>query len=1215
MPNLEVTLFGSPRLSIEGSMVNSRVDKAIALIATLALCGPSLNRDSLIAYLWTNSEISKAHGALRTALWRLRSAGLDPWLEIERDQVTLHLNEDFWLDVLEFQKCLEQAQQHNHPTTEACPVCFPLLTRAVDLYKGDFMCGYNLRNAAGFDEWRTQYNQVLHNDYLTSLERLVKGLYKHANFDQAIHIGRRWLAVDPYNENAHSLFLKIYASNGERANAIAHYRSYKRLVEKNLNIPPSEEITNFYQHLLYGKNPSTKPIIKLTIPVILQLDLEQVTNLWAKHGNLMGQVINHLSHLIKDQTRRFGGRIIQNSGDSHTILFERGQPLYFAIAVFRQIGLTKLGLPGQLQVRMALTTISSPQSGLPEYATDIFLCSQLLQAASGRQILLTSQVMHEIELPVGARTHDLGRYSLPGQTNPVQVFELIHPHLPNTERSFLHSLTKTPYNLPVQTTRFVGRESELVELSELLAQPECRLLTLVGPGGVGKTRLAIQTLSQIQSGFPDGIYVVSLVAHPNSDSIYRPIAEALKISFNNVVDQSDQLIQYLGNKRILLLLDNLEHLLQSGQFIVKILDSAPGVKLMVTSRERLNLYSETIFEVRGLPYPAQPDSLDLEQYGAIKLFVQNARRILPGYLLRPNDKPAVIRICSLVDGLPLGIELASSWVRAYSCQEIADSIQDNLDFVRTTSQDVPIRHRSLRAAFDHSWILISEESRRMLVRLSIYRDGFSLQAAQYMHAVPIMLADYIDKSLLTRQSSGRYYMPETIRVYAEEKFKQDTQEYSRTINTYCDYYRDFLIKKVQGISTKAGPIIIDEIHTEYKNILVALTQALDYGNWQDLSKSLYPLFSYLSMLGNFREERDIALSLRNRLVELVGMQQPNLYFTLMRWEGWATFHLGFHQEGLEKLQASLEYTQEQGLIADEATTLLFLAEAHRRLGDLTKAFQEIQLCLNLMEKLVGPAIPHPKRLSGHVMVVYASILLNLKRVEEARQILTDCLEVLDQSESHYGFVHLFEVQAQLAVIDQKYEESRQLRLQALEIAQKFGDWRESALILNNLSQSEVPLGNIQAAISYITEAEKICDEMGERQMAAICNNNLGYYTLTFNKNPTEAILYYTKALALFRELSNLRGIFFTLRDISRAYLLDCNTTPARTNLIEALEVGRQLGDPGLAIHLLPVLARFLAQSDQLSRAIQLCKITIEQSIIEQDLRDEASEFWLNSKMN
>ena len=252
---------------------------------------------------------------------------------------------------------------------------------------------------------------------------------------------------------------------------------------------------------------------------------------------------------------------------------------------------------------------------------------------------------------------------------------------------------------------------------DLLRNPSCRLLTLAGLGGIGKTRLGLEAAAKMLDEFSNGAYLVSLSSTSSADFLLSTIADALKFSFYSQENPRVQLLNYLREKSMLLVLDSFEHLMAEVELLGDILQSAPGVKILVTSRERLNVREEWPFEVEGLPVPEQDDVEGAESYSAVQIFLHGARRISREFSLSGDETRAVIRICEQMKGMPLGIELASTWVRVLSCEEISREIEKSLDVLSTSSRDVPERHRSLRTALDYSWNLLSEEERGVFVRL------------------------------------------------------------------------------------------------------------------------------------------------------------------------------------------------------------------------------------------------------------------------------------------------------------------------------------------------------------------------------------------------------------------------------------------------------------------------------------------------------------------
>ena len=327
-------------------------------------------------------------------------------------------------------------------------------------------------------------------------------------------------------------------------------------------------------------------------------------------------------------------------------------------------------------------------------------------------------------------------------------------------------------NLPAQTTTLIGREDEIKALAALLVTPACRLVSLVGPGGVGKTRVAIALAERLVTQshpelprFSDGIWFITLQAVDSVEQIVAAIIHAVRCPPPGSADPHDHLLAYLQPRQLLLVLDTFEHLREQAGLLMTILNQAPDVKLLVTSREALNLAAEWRYPLDGLPLPAAKSTHDSAQSDAVRLFVERAQRVRPQFNLA-DERAAVLRICRLVEGIPLAIELAATWSSALSCAAIADEISGNLTFLTSGSPHVSERHRSMRAVFDASWSLLSQDERAVFARLSVFRSGFQYPAAAHVAGAQLAtLMVLVDKSLLRWEPGDRYRIHELLRQY------------------------------------------------------------------------------------------------------------------------------------------------------------------------------------------------------------------------------------------------------------------------------------------------------------------------------------------------------------------------------------------------------------------------------------------------------------------
>jgi predicted ATPase len=384
------------------------------------------------------------------------------------------------------------------------------------------------------------------------------------------------------------------------------------------------------------------------------------------------------------------------------------------------------------------------------------------------------------------------------------------------------------HNLPSASTPFIDRAQELADIAQRLADPACRLLTLVGPGGMGKTRLALHSAADYLAHNKADACFVSLASVDSPGLLASTIATALNISAYSPDDPHIQIANALRDKKMLLVLDNFEVLLEGVGLLVSLLAQTSHLKLMVTSRERLNVQEEWVLPIEGMPYPAEHESEMIEDFSAVRLFTQSARRIQPAFILT-NHRQAVIDICQRVEGMPLALELAASWLRVMMPEQIASQLEKNLDFLTTPLRNIPERHRSVRAVFDYSWELLSDVERTVLMKFSIFRGGFELDAAQYVAdaSLPI-LAALADKSLIRLNAVGRYDLHELLRQYSFEKLKE-----AGDAATTAHAHLDFILKLAeQAESSVYGPEQIrwfDRLEAEHGNIHAALSWSLESG--------------------------------------------------------------------------------------------------------------------------------------------------------------------------------------------------------------------------------------------------------------------------------------------------------------------------------------------------------------------------------------------------
>lgn len=410
--------------------------------------------------------------------------------------------------------------------------------------------------------------------------------------------------------------------------------------------------------------------------------------------------------------------------------------------------------------------------------------------------------------------------------------------------------------LVLPPTLFLGREQEIAEISALLDNPSCRLLTLVGPGGIGKTRLAMEVATHKRALFSDGVYFVPLAALNQADDLLTAIAEATPFRFQQ--DQRsprEQFFAYLREKqaqRLLLVLDNVEQLLDGVGLISDILAITTNLKILVTSRETLNLQEEWVRQVAGLTYPRQAEGETLEAYSAVQLFLDRARHIRGDFDLAEDHK-SVVDICRLVEGMPLAIELAAGWLKTLQPVDIAQEIQHNLNLLATRSRNLPERHRSIRSVFNHSWQLMAEHERDAFQRISIFRGGFTREAAQVVAGASLdTLAGLIDQSMIRLNAAGRYDIHELLRQYGAEQLEGAGQT-EAVLQVYIEYYLGQLHRLERDIKSQQQIVALDAIAADFENVRHAWQLAIERREMAALAQAVESLHWFADIRGRYHE--------------------------------------------------------------------------------------------------------------------------------------------------------------------------------------------------------------------------------------------------------------------------------------------------------------------------------------------------------------------------
>jgi predicted ATPase len=482
-------------------------------------------------------------------------------------------------------------------------------------------------------------------------------------------------------------------------------------------------------------------------------------------------------------------------------------------------------------------------------------------------------------------------------------------------------LTPLPNNLPAPATPFLGREPELAQLTLWLRDPERRLVTLLGPGGSGKTRLALQVAAQAVAAasdrYPDGVFFVPLAGLGPGEGIAPALAQALGYRFAPGEDPARSLLRSLRHKRLLLLLDNYEHLLdgsRGGQLcgagaVAEILGAAPGVEILVTSRARLDVLAENVLLLSGMPCPPTgQDGAEVARYDAAALFLERARALRPAFASQDRALEAVGRICRLVEGMPLALLLAAAWAGVLSPAEIAAGIEERLGFLAADWQGVPERHRSMRAAFDHSWNLLAPRERELFRTISVFRGGFTQEAAREVAGASLHeLRSLADKSLLYYTPQGRYEVHELLRQYGVDKLAQAPEVERNARDRHSAHYAAAVERWMAAFKGPRQDEAREEMALEIDNVRAAWEWAAERGHVDALARAMEGLGTFCYWAGLGQEGASAFGRAAAALEPVASGETLRILARLWAWQNYLTKVHGARSELAERCLSLLDH--------------------------------------------------------------------------------------------------------------------------------------------------------------------------------------------------------------------------------------------------------------------------------------------------------------------
>jgi predicted ATPase/class 3 adenylate cyclase/Tfp pilus assembly protein PilF len=792
-------------------------------------------------------------------------------------------------------------------------------------------------------------------------------------------------------------------------------------------------------------------------------DIEGSTKMWEQDSSSMQVALARHDEILRRVTEEHGGYVFKTVGDAFCCAFSTAtDALETALETQQELFAKEWGVEGGVRVRMALHTGAAEERDGDYFGPPVNRVARLLSAAHGGQVLLSlpTQELVRDQLPSGTSLRDLGERRLKDLFRPERVFQLLAPELPS-EFPPLRSLDAYRNNLPLQPTPLVGREKEVSEVCNLLRSGETRLLTLTGPGGTGKTRLALQAAADLLEDFPDGTFFVQLATLTDADLFISAVAETLGVRETGEQALDDSLKNYLSERRMLLVLDNFEQVLEAAPTVTELLTVAPELKVLTTSRAPLGLYGEHEFPVPPLSMPdlKRPPPLErLTQYEAVGLFVERARALKPDFSITNESAPAVAEICVRLDGLPLAIELAAARIKMLPPRAMLQRLGSRLKLLTGGARDLPERQRTLRATIEWSHALLDEGERVLFARLSVFSGGRTLEAIEAIcdaeGDLPVEtfegVSSLLDKSLL-RQEEGpggepRFVMLETVHEFAREKLRlsAEAEEIKRV---HAEYFLNLAEEADPELRGPDQLQWLERLEAEHDNMRAALTWALEH------------------------KEVELALRLGGALW----------------WFWWMRSH---NSEGRRWLEAALVM---DGRGSPEVRVMALAGVGYLGLeqGDLDRAKEVCEEGLELLA--------HEGREASEAKLILLAglgwVVWEREEYEQAKQLFEESLAPSREMRDTWWLATSL---SNLAVVSHflgNSEKATELYEQSMDLFREQGDKRRLATCLNNLAMVVCSQGELGRAAKLIEEAVALLRELGARGVVSIGLCNLGWIAL------------------------------------------------------------------------------------------------------------------------
>ncbi len=824
-------------------------------------------------------------------------------------------------------------------------------------------------------------------------------------------------------------------------------------------------------------------------------DIEGSTRLWDQHPQAMSLLLAEHNHILRQAIESHQGIVFKTVGDGFCAVFD--SPLNALSATLSAQHILQSLRPSEdtdnisIKVRMGLHTGSAEQKSNDYFGPTLNRVARIMGAASGGQTLISAATKDFVEgsLPQGVELRDLGKHRLRDLKEEEHIFQVISPGLVSYFPP-IKSLSPRVTNLPAQLTSFVGRNAEVNEVCRLLRLPNVRLVTILGPGGIGKSRISLQIGASLQDEYEDGIFFVPLAPVNRPDAVIEVIAQNLKVEETGNTSMLESVKDHLHNRQVLLVLDNFEHVVDSAPLINELLAAAPRIKILITSREELLIYGEHVYRLLPLALPDAAQHRNpktLLEFSAIALFVERVQSTQTEFSLDIENGSDVIEICRRLDGLPLAIELAAVRARELSIREIAEQLSSRLQTLSKGPRDFPSRQRTIRGAIEWSYDLLPHEEQQTFARLAVFVGTFTAEAADAITGAQT-LNRLAEKSLVQQTSHEEpitFTMLETLREYALEQLTAHA-ELETMQRLHADYYLQLTETAEFNLTGEQQMEWFARLEIEQNNLQTALEWHLNRHDYQKAGRMvavLWRLWSAHSRLSVGSYWIGQVLAHAQELTSIVLAKAKHGIGRLL-------FLQHRYPQAVEYLESSLPLYEQNADQQGEAAVHVSLGEIALRQGNILSAENRFQTGLALYVELDDQAgFARCLRQLGRLAIHEGNLV-------GAETLLQQSLELIRHYGSTESIAMIINDLAEVLRTQKKYDQATAFYRESLALYRQLGFNVGQAVILHNLGQVTRQLGNHEEALSFFKEALGLLQGLEETQIIVECLAGIGSVYVT-----------------------------------------------------------------------------------------------------------------------